>query len=470
MKESQHTEWKESWRDEHLRWVCGFANAEGGVLVIGRNDKGKVVGIPDAKKLLEDLPNKTRDLLGILVEVNLREEGGEDYLELVTPAYPSPISFRGHYYQRSGSTLQELKGAALDRFLLRRYGRTWDGAPIPGVTVANLSATALARFRQLASRSGRLDAAALAESDAGLLGKLKLTEGTYLKRAAVLLFHPDPLAFVTGAFVKIGFFRSRTDLAYHDEVNGDLFSQVQQTLDLLMTKYMKAAVTYEDIVRVERFPVPRAALREAVLNAVVHRDYMVPAPIQIRVYDDRLVLVNPAVLPEGWTQASLLAPHYSHPFNPDIANTFFRAGEIEAWGKGIERIFGACREAGAPEPQIRFDAGGLWTEFPFGQEYLRLIQGGNESQTPEVTDPVTDPVDQVLLALVDGPLAPSVIQTRVGLKHRPTFRANYLYPALEKGLVEMTLPDKPNSRLQKYRLGAAGQARVRTLNIDRKQP
>ena len=258
----------------------------------------------------------------------------------MTPAYPSPISFRGHYYQRSGSTLQELKGAALDRFLLRRYGRTWDGAPIPGVTVANLSATALARFRQLASRSGRLDAAALAESDAGLLGKLKLTEGTYLKRAAVLLFHPDPLAFVTGAFVKIGFFRSRTDLAYHDEVNGDLFAQVQQTLDLLMTKYMKAAVTYEDIVRVERFPVPREALREAVLNAVVHRDYMVPAPIQIRVYDDRLVLVNPAVLPEGWTQESLLAPHYSQPFNPDIANTFFRAGEIEAWGRGIERIFG----------------------------------------------------------------------------------------------------------------------------------
>lgn len=89
MKEGQRTEWKESWRDDHLRAVCGFANAEGGVLVIGRIDKGRVVGIANAQALSEELPNKIRDLLGILVEVNLRREGGREYLEVVTPAYPS---------------------------------------------------------------------------------------------------------------------------------------------------------------------------------------------------------------------------------------------------------------------------------------------------------------------------------------------------------------------------------------------
>jgi ATP-dependent DNA helicase RecG len=134
MKESQQVEWKESWRDDHLRWVSGFANAEGGVLVVGRDDKGEAVGLPDAKRLLVELPNKIRDLLGIVVDVNLRSDGRHEYLEVVTPAYPSPISYRGHYYQRSGSTLQELKGAALDRFLLRRQGRTWDGVPLPGLT------------------------------------------------------------------------------------------------------------------------------------------------------------------------------------------------------------------------------------------------------------------------------------------------------------------------------------------------
>ena len=191
MNENQHTEWKASWRDEYLKWICGFANAAGGVLVIGRNDKGQVTGISDALRLLELLPKKVRDLLGILVAVNLGAEEDREYLEIEVGAYPNPISFKGEYYQRSGSTNQLLKGAALDRFLLRRYGRTWDGSPLPGVSVSDLSPPALSRFRQMAGRSARLDAAALKEPDAALLDKLNLTEGDYLKRAAVLLFHPD---------------------------------------------------------------------------------------------------------------------------------------------------------------------------------------------------------------------------------------------------------------------------------------
>jgi ATP-dependent DNA helicase RecG len=130
--------------------VCGFANAEGGTLEIGKNDCGVVVGLLGLKKLLEDLPNKIRDLLGILVEVNLREADGNDFLEISVDAYPSPISYRGHYYMRSGSTLQELKGASLDRFLLRKQGRTWDGVPVPKVSVDDLSAAAIAQFRKFA--------------------------------------------------------------------------------------------------------------------------------------------------------------------------------------------------------------------------------------------------------------------------------------------------------------------------------
>jgi len=409
MTEDQHTEWKSSWRDDYLKWVCGFANAQGGVLEIGRNDKGEVVGVDDAERLMEELPNKVRDLLGIMVAVDLRTQGGRQYLHVGIDPYPNPISYKGEYYQRSGSTNQSLKGAALDRFLLRRYGRTWDGSPLPGVAVSDLSPSALAQFRKLAERSGRLDAAALKEPDAVLLDQLKLTEGDYLKRAAVLLFHPDPLRFVSGAFVKIGYFRTAADLVYHDEVNGDLFTQVRQTLDLLSTKYLKAAVAYEDIVRVERFPVPREALREAVLNALVHRDYMNTAPIQIRVYDDQLVLWNPAVLPEGWTQQTLLEPHTSQPQNPDIANTFFRAGEIEAWGRGIERMFAACREAKTPEPRIRFDAGGIWTEFVFSAAYLDGLAGepqqADAEKTPvktRVQTPVKTP-DRILGMLASDP-------------------------------------------------------------------
>ena len=120
MKESQHTEWKESWRDDYLRWVCGFANAEGGTLVIGRNDRGQAVGVSNAARLLEEIPNKVRDVLGIMVDVNLLMENDKELLKIRVEPYPSPISYKGEYHFRSGSTKQELKGAALDRFLLRK--------------------------------------------------------------------------------------------------------------------------------------------------------------------------------------------------------------------------------------------------------------------------------------------------------------------------------------------------------------
>jgi ATP-dependent DNA helicase RecG len=90
--EHQHVEWKESWRDEYLKWICGFANADGGVLVIGRDDKGTVVGVENAGKLLVDIPNKVRDILGIMVDVNLRKEVGEEFLEILVEPYPYPVS------------------------------------------------------------------------------------------------------------------------------------------------------------------------------------------------------------------------------------------------------------------------------------------------------------------------------------------------------------------------------------------
>jgi len=128
MKEHQHIEWKQSWQDEYLKWICGFANAEGGILVIGKNDQGQVTGLTRTKKLLEDIPNKVRDILGIMVDVNLRREK----IEIVVEPYPCPVSYKGEYHYRSGSTKQELKGTALDRFLFGKQGRHWDGVPVPG--------------------------------------------------------------------------------------------------------------------------------------------------------------------------------------------------------------------------------------------------------------------------------------------------------------------------------------------------
>ncbi|MYE95171.1 MAG: winged helix-turn-helix transcriptional regulator [Gemmatimonadetes bacterium] len=367
--ESQNIEWKRSWRDEHLKWISGFANAQGGVLEIGKDDRGEVVGVKEVLRLLEEIPNKVQSLLGIVVDVNLKSESGREYVEIAVEPHPNPISYKGEFHYRSGSTKQVLSGVALSRFLLERYGRTWDDVPWPGVGLKDLDDRAIDRFRRSAVESERLPPEVLYESVDSLIENLGLREGAYLKRGAVLLFHPSPHKLIP-AYVKIGYFRG-SEVFFQDMVDGDLFTQVDRTMDLLYSKYTRALISYDGIYRVETFPVPREAMREAVINAVIHRDYASQTTIQIRVYDDRISIWNAAHLPPEWASDQRAGELPSRPHNPQIANAFFRAGMIEAWGRGIRRIVDVCREADNPTPTWTLEAGGdgLWVRFPFSDAY-----------------------------------------------------------------------------------------------------
>ncbi len=217
-----------------------------------------------------------------------------------------------------------------------------------------------------------------------------------------MLFHPDPEAYITGAAIKVGYFATESDLRFHDKVQSDLFTQVDKTMDLLLTKYLKATICYEGIQRVESFPMPLSALREALLNAVVHRDYAVPAPIQIRVYAHSLVIWNSGELPENWTNEKRKGRHSSEPYNPDIANTFFRAGVIEAWSRGIQRVLEACREAGAPEPEILAELRDLRIEFPFSETYLASVVAEiPEGATPKPSEKTREKTREKILRLIN---------------------------------------------------------------------
>ena len=332
---------------------------------------------------MEELPNKLRDLLGVVADINLLKGDGKSYLRISIEPYPVPISYKGEYHYRSGSTKQVFKGAALNRFLLNKIGKCWDGVPVPNVGVGDLDTGALSNFRRRAIRAKRLDVDALEGSDFDLLEKLKLIDGQYLKRSAILLFHSDPEYFFTNTGLKVGYFEDEYEVLYHDEVHGGLFYQIDKVMDLLLTKYLKAVISYEAIQRVETYPISEDALREAVLNAIIHRNYGVPAPIQIRVYADRLYIWNPGELPEDWSVKTLLDQHASQPFNPDIANAFFWAGEIESWGRGIQRILGACRREEIPDPHLRIDPGGLWVEFKFSDTYLSRFESVSDGTAQE---------------------------------------------------------------------------------------
>lgn len=148
MLETQNIEYKSVWKDEYLKWICGFANAQGGMLFIGKDDNGNVVGVKNAKKLLEELPNKITSILGIVAPVNLCQTEQGDYIEIVVEPHTNPVNYKGEYHFRSGSTKQELKGAALDKFLMHKYGKKWDGVKVPSVQISDLKQETFEFFKK----------------------------------------------------------------------------------------------------------------------------------------------------------------------------------------------------------------------------------------------------------------------------------------------------------------------------------
>jgi ATP-dependent DNA helicase RecG len=349
MPEQQNIEYKQSWHDDYLKWVCGFANAHGGTIYVGKDDDGATVGVADYKKLMDDLPNKIRDVLGIMAEVNLREENGLYFIEIVTPPYSVPISLRGNYYYRSGSTKQELKGNPLVEFLLRKSGKTWDDVFEPRATFTDIDEKTVAQFKSDARRAEFLD-------------KLRLTETGQLKRAAIVIFGKDPGRFYPNQIVKIGRFGAEDDdLKFQEVVEGNLLHLLRETVFELNRKFFVKPISFEGLQRIEKDEYPVAAVREILLNALVHRDYM-SSFIQVRIYDDKFWVWNSGKLPEDISLESLRVVHSSHPRNPLIADVCFKGGYIDSWGRGTLKIINACREAELPEPSITEQFGGMLVE------------------------------------------------------------------------------------------------------------
>ena len=359
MPENQNIEWKESWRDEYLKWICGFANARGGKIIIGKNDNDEIVGVAKAKRLMEDIPNKIQTQLGIICDVDLKNEDGKDFIEIDVKPYDVLISYQGKYYYRSGSTKQELKGNTLNNFLLKKAGKTWDDVVEPRADLKDIDLSAIEAFKKGATASKRLPFIAEEINIEQILDNLLLLEGGNLKRSAVLLFGKNPCRFFINAFVKIGRFgQTDDDLRFQEVIEGNAFQLADKTLEVLDRKFFVSPISYKGLQRVESWEYPYEAIREVILNAIVHRDYM-GAPIQISVYDDKIIVWNEGSLPKDLTFEDLKRKHSSRPHNPILASAFFKGGLIEAWGRGTIKIINECKNAGLPEPLIENVSGGI---------------------------------------------------------------------------------------------------------------
>ncbi|NDP20419.1 MAG: transcriptional regulator [Paludibacter sp.] len=358
MPEQQNIEYKQSWHDDYLKWVCGFANAQGGIIYIGKDDTGQVVGVENYKRLMDDIPNKIRDTMGITAEVNLHQEREHFFIEIVAQPYSVPISLRGKYYYRSGSTKHELTGASLNEFLLRKSGRTWDDVIEPRATYDDIDEKAFKSYLLMSKEKGRLpDVEGLTTEE--IFDKLRLTEKGQLKRAAIILFGKDPGRFYPSTFVKIGrFINDNTDLRFQEVEEGNLIVLLRNVLAQLNHKFLIHPIEFEGMYRVEKGEYPVPAIREMLLNALVHRNYM-GAQTQIRVYDDKISSWNDGLLPEGISLESLKRSHSSKPRNPIIADVCFKGGLIDTWGRGTIKIIDTCKAAELPEPELTERDGGF---------------------------------------------------------------------------------------------------------------
>ena len=360
MKENQHTEFKESWHDEYTRYISAFCNTEGGVLYIGIDDKGEVVGIEQPKKLIEKLPNFIAQKTGIMPLIHLREKAGKEYLEIEVQPSAMPISVHGRYYTRSGSVTSELQGNQLNMFLAAKMGLTWESVIEEDFSLEDIDTDTVERFKLLAK-----DRVPSIEQETDLLAlmeRLNLVVGGRFKRAAVVLFGKNVQRYVLQARIKIGKFLTDTEVLTTDIVEGNLIQQVDRALDILRTKYLLSYISYEGIHRREKLVYPYEALREALLNSIIHREYFVSSEIQVRVYEDKLVIGNEARL-HDITVEDLSRPHPSRPHNKLIADVFYKAGFIESWGRGTQRIIDNCLAEGLSAPVYEHKMGFLYLTF-----------------------------------------------------------------------------------------------------------
>ena len=395
--------------------------------------------------------------MGIVADINLLNKNGLDYIEIVVSPNQYPVSYKGEYHYRSGSTKQQLIGVALNQFLLKKVGMTWESVTLPNINIKELRNDSFDIFREQALKSKRMDIQDLKVDNELLMDNLNLLIKGEITKAGILLFHHKPEKFIPGSFVKIGYFKNDAEILYQDEVHGSLLEQADKVVDLIYTKYLKGIISYENITRVENFAYPKEGVREAILNAIAHKDYSKFTPIQIRVYDDKLMIANDCIFPNDWTLEDLMKPHKSRPLNPLIANAFFRAGFIESWGRGIQKISDSCIEAGNKQPEYNIKSEDFTIIFSAGTPQL-TTQSTTQSltktalqTTPQSTTQLTTQskiIENKILEILKT--EPNTSQRQIAIKIGETYNKvrYHMLNMLNSGIIEK----KGNNRSSRWKI------------------
>ncbi len=381
--ETERVEFKESPNEAFYETISGFANTKGGIILLGVNKKGNIVGIESSTKFLDNLTNRIVDKLSLYPEIETMDIEDKRVIAVKVARSGYPVSYEGRHYERVGSTTRKMSPERLRVLLLR--GKTWDSltSDFPS---EQPDIETIRRFVRLAVEKNRLTDVSLDEPPEVVLEKLGLVADEKLTNGAILLFGKNPQKHFTNLCVRIGRFKTETTIIDDKWVRGNLFQQFDQTLNILR-QHIGVRYEIKEIEREDIWDYPIPALREAVLNALIHRDcFNIANFTTIKIYDDHIWFSNPGGLPEGITVEQLKRPHQSYLRNPLIAKVFYLAGYIEQYGSGTVRMVEWMKEAGLPEPEYKEELGGFSVYFYkdiYTEENLRKM-GLNERQIKAV--------------------------------------------------------------------------------------
>lgn len=368
-KESDTVEFKESWTDKALKDLAAFANSRGGRLYVGVSDKGKIVGATsdDHQQLL--VANQIESKLRIAAEVTSATQQGNRLLVVTIPRAQRLVRLDGRYHRRVGTASMEMSEDEVAVRLRAQTGKTWDEEPADATIERDISVSKVRAFIRSAKelKPCRLPKQISARHPLPvILRNLDLLADACPTNAAILLFGKQPQRFYPSACIRAGFFRDNNDFDMFPDCGGTIFEQIEHVIQQVESSY-PIRMTFPSEVRKltdrrkETPAFPPAALREAVVNAAIHRDYMHPGmEIEVKMFPDFIWVSNPGGLPPDVTLAALkIKPHISSRRNPLIAKICFMNHLVERYGTGTTRMIDECREGGFPMPEFN-DTGGTF--------------------------------------------------------------------------------------------------------------
>ena len=368
--ESETAEWKQSlseWK-EIVESCAAFASANGGTVYIGVRPKGAIAGVAIGKGSLEDLANKivqnTEPRLVPSIEIKTVDEQTVVQVD-VGPSAAKPVFAFGRALRRSGRTNQRLHPEDIARLYMDSRGITWDETTLRGLELSDVNSKLVRRFLSIARQERRWEVGERTPVR-NVLEQLGLLQEDKLTVAGNLLFGKHPQRRMVQAKVRCARFKGDDTVTFIDmkAIDGCLMDQIEDAMDFVRRNIrMGVEIKGGKTQRTETWEYPLDAVREAVTNAVCHRDYASSCNIQVHIFDSSLEVWNPGGLPPEISVADLRRTHNSYPRNKLIANAFFLTKHIEQFGTGTRRMINECVDSGLPEPEFQNPTGAFQVVF-----------------------------------------------------------------------------------------------------------